>query len=303
MEWSNECAHALSQLDELEGYESFSPFCRAFYRLIAEEIDRSPTYAQEFYRIFSAFLEGEISHHHALRVLGVDSSDCLPEWAELCSSKASGLHKTLAQLVAFHVPAGAPAVVKHLLCSECFHQLGRPDLVVLGMQAAIHQGCDHPLIFFALGYNIYMRALKQFTSFDPATCRQVVDDPLNFQQMCDHAVGALRRGACGSPYDAQLYWWIGCILENVGARGEAWAAYQQVAELDPITYAEVLEEKLKFLVPPVPEALSEEERDRLAVMSEITVDEILDAFRDVESIADLMEQSPRLKGGTNRSGD
>lgn len=297
MEWSHEYADAIDRLDLLDEFDTFSPYCRAFYRLIVDWIEQCHEAAPNLYVIFLSFLEDELQHHSALRDAGMESVRDLPEWTEICCHKALVLHKTLAQLIAIPNVPGPSAVVKHLLCAECFHQLGRGDLVVLGMRAAIEQGCNHPLVYFSLGYNLYMRAIRNYTTFDPSTNRQIIQDPLMFEQECRQAIAAMHRGVCDSPYDAQLFWWMGSILENISDVNEARVAFLQVAELDPETYGEAVDEKLRLLTRPIPDAVSDEERVRLSQLPEITVDEILDAFRNVESIRDLVERAPRQVEG------
>jgi len=275
-------------LDALDTFESYSPFCRAFYRLILEWIEYSTSETVDLYAIFNNFLLSELRHHEALRKANLDTASDLPVWAIIYSQKASALHKTLAALAALEQSSGATAVVRHLLCAECFHQLGRVDLVVASLEAAIREGCDQPLLHFALGYNLYMHAIKSYTSFDAGSGKQVVEDPLNFEQECRRAVAALKRGLTGGPFDPQLYWWIASILENINDVPNARRAYRLAAELDPESYAEAARERLRLLDHFIPEAISEEERHRLAAMGEITVDEILDAFRKVETVADLI---------------
>jgi len=290
MKWSNGYADATHLLNALDSFDSYSPFCRAFYRLILEWVENSPTEVVNLYDIYNRFLLAELEHHQALRDANLHDAADLPEWAMIYGQKAADLHKTLARLASLEDCSGSVAVVRHLLCAECFYQLGRVDLVVVSLDAAIIEGCDRPLLHFSLGYNLYMRAIKYYTSFDPGSGSQVVQDPLNFEQECRRAVEAMRRGLVNGPFDAQLHWWMGSILENVKDIREARKAYLRAADLDPDSYGETSRERLRALSPPVPEAVSDDERVRLSAMGEITVDEILDAFQYVETVSDLMAQ-------------
>jgi tetratricopeptide (TPR) repeat protein len=290
MEWRQGYKDAIARLDCLDECEAFSPYSRAYYRLIVDCIEHCHDARLTLYSIFLSFLDGELQYHRALREVGMESRASLRNWISFCGHKAAVLHETLARLADLPETSAPAAVVQYLVCAECFLQLGESDLVVTCLQAAMAKGCDHPLVHFSLGYHLYLRAIRCHTTFDTATRFQIIQDPSRFEQECRQAVRVMHHGICDSPYDPQLYWWIGSILENLSATGEARAAFQQVAELDPETYGEVVREKLTRLTTVIPDASSEEERDRLVGMSEITVDEILDSFRHIESVTDLIEQ-------------
>ena len=61
------------------------------------------------------------------------------------------------------VAAAGQELVRELLLAECNYHLGRTEEVVRELRRAVRIGCDHPLVHFALGYNLYAGAVQQFT--------------------------------------------------------------------------------------------------------------------------------------------
>ena len=252
---------SLAQLDQ---FPTVSPFLRNFYGLLCEWIEESHEDGDEVLTAFALLLRIEVRHHEALGgILDTGSFD-LAGFLEVSRRTREMLGRLLQAIR--HIPRceGRREIIRQLLLAECFYHLGRPSQVVRSLRAAMDLGCSHPIISFALGYNLYSRAVQEYVRLDGEKSRLTVSSPRHFRRLICVAIDSLRDGISGDPFDAQLHWWIGLLSELICERSDAWTAYAQAVRTDPDGFGVTAAEKLRKLDMPVADAATASEGRRLA---------------------------------------
>jgi tetratricopeptide (TPR) repeat protein len=274
-------------LRRLEQYSTLSPFCRAFYRLIYELLGAPEMDSGKLRQVFHLFLRCECRRHQAVCRLVKDGG------LDLVTIIRSGrrTHDLLERLAGLlrQMEFGAPQQerVRQLLLAECNYHLGHTSQVVSDLRRAVRLGCDHPLVHFALGYNLYAGAVQRFTRAGDRKGTVAVKDPAAFQRACRQAISAFEQGLGRDDYDGQIYWWMGLIWEILGERGAACGAFRRAMETDPDTFAEPSLEKLRLLEAQELPSRSAEEIERLSKLGPIT-DEELRATREKLAACDSL---------------
>ena len=172
-----------------------------------------------------------------------------------------------------------------MLLAECNYHLGRTSQVVRELRRAVRLGCDHPLVHFALGYNLYAAAVQTLTRAGDEKGAVTVKDPAAFRRACHQAICAFEQGLGHDDFDGQIYWWMGLIWESLGERDCACGAFQRAMEADPDNFAEPVIEKLRLLEGQALPPRSAEEIERLSRLGPIT-DEELRATRELLAACD-----------------
>jgi hypothetical protein len=170
-------------------------------------------------------------------------------------------------------------MIRCLLQAECHYHLGQPERVVMHLRAAQALGGAHPLIHFALGYNLYTYAVQKYVRTGDAQNGFVVDDARGFRAILREAITAFREGLASTAFDGQIYWWIGQLSEVVRERADAAAAYLMAARLDREAFGEPAREKLQKLHEAVLDAATPEEGQRLAHLPAISEDDLREMRR------------------------
>jgi tetratricopeptide (TPR) repeat protein len=274
-------------LRRVEQYSTLSPFCRAFYRLIYELLGAPEMDSGKLRQAFHLFLRCECRRHQAVCRLVKDGG------LDLATIIRSGrrTHDLLERLAGSlrQMRFGAPQQerVCQLLLAECNYRLGHTSQVVHELRRAVRLGCDHPLVHFALGYNLYAGAVQMFTRAGDRKGTVAVKDPAAFQRACLQAISAFEQGLGRDDYDGQIYWWMGLIWEILGERHSACGAFRRAMETDPDTFAEPSLEKLRRLAAQEPPSRSAEELERLSKLGPIT-DEELRATREMLDACDSL---------------
>jgi len=261
-------------LRRLERYATLSPFCRAFYRLIYELLGEREAGGAKLRQAFHIFLRCECRKHQAARRIvkegGLDLEKIIRSGRET--------HDLLERLAGAlrQMKLGAPEAetVRQLLLAECDYHLGHTSEVVHELRRAVRLGCDHPLVHFALGYNLYTRAVQRFMRAGDRKGTVAVKNPAAFQSACLQAIGAFERGLGQGDYDGQIYWWMGLIWEILGERHAACGAYRRAMETDPENFTDPSREKLRLLEAQPTSLRSAEERERLSKLRPITDEEL-----------------------------
>lgn len=220
----------LERLEELATLETVSPFSVAFYRLILRIVADAPR--EEAGRLAcAALLDVELRYHRELKRLAEMSEVAFADLRSAGEKHRIGLESVgdFTQRVATGVNVIAAA--SQLVLAECHYHLRHTEQVVAALERAEQLGISDPLVHFALGYNRYALALETYTERGEKEGELTVRDPLSFQVQCLRAVGAFENGLTGDALDAQLYWWIGTVLEAAGLTDAAQDAYDRSAAL------------------------------------------------------------------------
>ncbi len=258
----------------LEQYSTFSPFRRRFYRFIYDSVRDPDASCEKLRQAFHLFLRCECRRQQAVgRIVHRGKVDLLEVMR--VGRSAHNVLVRLRRAIEAVEPAGRrEAMVRELLLAECNYHLGRTEDVVQSLRRAIRLGCRHPVVCFALGYNVYCFALQRFTRAGERKGEVVALDPAAFEKNCRDAIAAFERGLGGHIFDAQIYWWIGLISEMLGERTEARNAYRQAVEADAENFERRALRKIRTLEPHgLPERFPRV-RSRLSRLGPITEEEI-----------------------------
>lgn len=266
----------------LQNLPAFPPFCEAFFDLIDIFIEDCRSRVLD--QLFLKFLQIEIQKYRCLSrgrpVEGIQKSGMV-----VCDR----LKTLVAQLDGLTYRTKDEEIAANLLAAACYEQLGRTLAVVSKLYRAEALGCRFPLVEFALGYHLYILALTNFAHYDSSSDTYTVHDCKRFRATCQQALKAFQRGLSDSAFDAQLYWWMGVIYENLHQTNAARWNYKLAGEADPESFAADTEEKLRQLPFVIPDAASHSEQERLASLPEITSEEVAQTRRELEEIHSFEE--------------
>ena len=283
MEDSGRYAAINATLRRLEQYSTLSPFCRAFYRLIYELLGDPEMDSAKLRQAFHVFLRCECRRHQVVCGLVKDGGLDLVKIIR-SGRQTHDLLQWLAGLLRqmkFNAPRQER--VRQLLLAECNYHLGHTSEVVHELRRAVRLGCDHPLVHFALGYNLYAGAVQKFTCAGDRKGTVAVKDPAAFQNACRQAIAAFEQGLGHDDYDGQIYWWMGLIWEILGERDFACGAFRRAMETDPENFAEPSREKLRLLEAQPLSLRSAEELERLSRLGPITDEELRTAREKLDA--------------------
>jgi tetratricopeptide (TPR) repeat protein len=220
----------IERLEELASLETVSPFSVAFYRLILRLLDEASR--EEAERLAcAALLDVELRYHRELKRLTDESQVSFDDLRSTGEKHRIGLESVQEFARRIGGASGQVAAAAQLVLAECGYHLRRTEQVIAALERAGQLGVDDPLVHFALGYNRYALALESCTGPGEKEGELAVRDPLSFQVQCLRAVGAFEDGLTGDELDAQLYWWIGTVLEAAGLTDAAQDAYDRSAAL------------------------------------------------------------------------
>ena len=265
-------------LRRLEQHVTVSPFCRQFYRYIYDCLGGAGLDDEKLDQAFHLFLRLECRKHQAIgRIVHCGTLDLVSVLR--FGSHSRELLARLSRAVSRMKPAGSSeAIIRELISVECNYHLGRTEQTVRGLRQAVALGCRHPLVHFALGYNLYRSAIERFTRPAGRKGRLIAHDRPAFEDACCDAIAAFRAGFGDARYDAQLWWWIGLTSEAIGERSDALRAYREAVAADPENFLVPGREKLRQIgeaedIPP------SDEDERLGQMGPITEEEVEEAKR------------------------
>ena len=283
-------SEASQWLMQLETYNTFSPFSRVFYRLICGWLHGETEADRQLQSALILLLRIEIRRHHSVQQIAGDGKLDLAKLIDVSRLMRIPLERLDRATAALEPTTRTQKMVRHLILAECRYHLGRTAEVVSELRQAVHLGCRHPVVSFALGYNLYCHAVRTYLPFGPGG---VPKEPLNrqgFEETCRQAMEALRTGLEGQPFDAQLHWWIGLIAEILDAREEARTSFQRAREIDPDTFGEPAVKKMRSLAYPVADAMSREESLRLEGLPAISRTDLQNASEVLSEIRELPEE-------------
>jgi len=286
MEFEEQGAEIRDLLARLHDYATLSDFSRVFYRLIWDWVKKSGEGERALQTALVLLLRTEVRRHGAVRRIAKKGKLDLAALVRIARDTKGSIERLERFISTFNFRNDRQAVIKHLLTAECRYHLGENGEVVAELRKAIDLGCRHPIVQFALGYNLYCHAVRTCVPlpFEGTSAKQF--DREGFTRLCREAIEAFRGGLGGQPFDAQLHWWIGLLSESLDSREEARVAFQQAMEIDPEHFGDNAREKIRAISYPVADAMSEEESVRLASLPPISGDDLRQAaavLRDMRS--------------------
>ena len=280
LSWHN-MAHM--SLRRIEQYATVSPFCKRFYRAIHNWLGEPGLDARKLDHAFHLFLRCESQRHQAVGCIVRKGALDLIEIMRVGRTACKSLSRICRALERTEPAGPREAMIRELIMAECAYHLGRTEAVVRSLRRAIRLGCDHSLVHFALGYNLYHSALERFTCADKYSGHIRTSNSQAFENACRQAIGAFECGLQDAEFDAHICWWIGLISEILEDRAGAYRAYVHAMNVDPDNFASMVAAKLRNLDPSLI-IRSPVERERLLRLPPITDDEVNQAR---ELLADL----------------
>jgi len=277
-DWQEELREALARLERCS---SFTPFSRSFYHLMEEMLQDCglTASADELRRAFLVLLRIETRRHLALPGGGGEDALDVLNFVRTTRQTQDHARQLLRALLKVSCVTSEERVVHALLRAECYHLLGDTRAVVVSLKRALALGGDHPLVHFALGYNLYCHAMRAYARVDAEKKQATATDPVRFARACRQAIAAF-RGGLGSPeLDAHIHWWIGYLSEILADKAAARHEYRAAARLAPEQFAEPVRERLARLITRVPDAESPREERRLTQLPPISDGELREARR------------------------
>lgn len=266
-------------LRRLEQYPTVSPFSRLFYRLVNELLQSVDD--KRLTQAFILFLRCETRRHKAVsRIVRRGKAD-LVEIIQTGRKSAEVLDTLKKQLERMELSGREEAIARELILAECNYHLGHTKEVIERLRLAVESGSTHPLVHFALGYNLYVNAMQEHTKIGTRKNEVIANDPIAFVGACRDALTAFRAGLGDPSYDAQIYWWIGLIHEMLGERRDAREAYRSAMETDPDNFTDTATSKIDKLQGRIPQR-SAKEKERLEQLGPISDEEI-------EGIGDFLD--------------
>lgn len=282
----HKASHSMDRVERtlrrLEQYRTVSPFCRMFYRLIYSRLGSGGADAATLRRAFALFLRNEVRRHDTVLKIVARGRVDLPAVLRVGNATHHALVRISGVLERMELPGVPARILRELLLAECHFHLGRTEQVIEALRRAVALGGRHPLVFFALGYNLYTLAVQRYTVEGSGSDELMVVNPEAFETAGRKAIDVLRRGLGGPRFDAQVHWWIGLIADALGERDEAREAFRQAMEADPDNFTELATTKLEALDASRTFVRSAEEAKRLARLGPITDDTLREARRELD---------------------
>ena len=289
MRRESRAAEATQWLMQLETFKTFSPFSRVFYRLVCRWLQGETKADRRLQTALILLLRIEIRRHQAVQEIARAGKLDLSKLVDISLVIRNPLQRLARAVAGLETDTRTQKIVQHLLLAESRYHLGRTAEVVAHLRHAIDLGCRHPVVQFALGYNLYSHAVRTYLPFGPDGAPRKPLDRDGFETACRQAIRAFRAGIEGQPFDAQIHWWIGLIAEILDAREEARSAFQSAGDIDPDTFGEPALKKIRSLAYPVPDAITREESARLQNLPEIAKSDLDEASTLLGKLRELPE--------------
>lgn len=204
------------KLQTLQQWDTVPSFCHAFYSLITKRLSSIGEPAQNIGRCYLEFLNAEIRYHQQLSVLAGQSEVPIDDVQSLAQKRQVSLQVVAEDLASTSTQSTQARGVKHLILAECYYHRRDSERVVKQLRVALSCGVDDPLIRFALGYNLYVRAIERYTIVDADDTSAAVLDHCAFQAESMRAVAEFEKGLSGEPFDVHVYAWMAHVLESAG---------------------------------------------------------------------------------------
>lgn len=206
------------KLQQLSQWETVSTFSQAFYQLIADRLADQGAAGAGLRLAFVDFLAVEVNYHRQVAALAAKDVMLAGDLQSLSDKRRLNL-EVMAEMVAITpAPGSQLQALSHLILAECQYHQRNIGPVVEHLQRAIEYDGGHPLVHFALGYNIYALAVQDCTVMQVSggDSALTVTDDITFTRRCLTALRALEASLSGTDFDSQVYWWMGHVLDSAG---------------------------------------------------------------------------------------
>jgi tetratricopeptide (TPR) repeat protein len=239
-------AAIMGRLKALGQLDTCTQFTRSFLNLIGTLIVQSRDPAN-IGGVFCDCLDLELWYHTRMAAANPADQGGRSELMNLNEKREISLQALAERLELAPSYRGAAGAARHLLLAECSYHLNLRHEAIQELRAAIDLGCDRPIVCFALGFNLFNLAVERHTRYLEGLDGLVITDRSAFNALCEEAIGILERGLADSSFDAQIHWRIGRIMEAMGRRDEAAAAYRRAERHDPLNFRAAVSRKLQLL--------------------------------------------------------
>jgi len=277
-------------LRRIEQYPTLSSYCRILYRAIFEWLETEEVESEKLDQAFQLLLRCECRIHDQVgRIVRSGNLDLLAV-VRVGRHARRNLWRLLRAVEKLQVSTSREGVIRELIVAECHSHLGSTREVVAALRRAIRLGCEHALAHFALGYNLYQEALRNFVGKAPGSGKSVIARPAEFADACRASVRAFERGLGldEGRFDARICWWIGLINEAIGERRAARDAFAKAMAMNPRGFADIGRAKMKLLSSCKPGMRrTPAERAWLARLGPITEEEVNRAQAFLASLEDF----------------
>ena len=270
-----EAIHAT--LRRLEQFSTLSPFCRLYYRLIYDWLGAAGLDAGKLNRGLHLLLRCECRRHQAVAHIVQHGKLDVLEIVRIGRAVHAVLDRLSRAIERMELAGRDEAMIRELLLAESRYHLGHTEQVIEAFRRAIRLGCRHPLVHFALGYNLYCSAMQRYARGDRRKHEIAPEDRAAFEETCREAVGAFQQGLGDVRFDAQMLWWIGTLSELIGDWPGARRSFAKAARVDPENFGGRVAEKLRALMQASVVTRSPDERQRLSGLGPISGEEITEA--------------------------
>lgn len=204
------------KLEALQQWETVPSFCHAFYGLVADRLAEVGEPAQNIARCYLEFLNAEMQYHQQLSVMAGQAEVPIGDVQTLAEKREMSLQAVAENLANTSTRSMHARGLKHLILAECHYHRRDSERVVQQLRAALSCGIDDAVVRFALGYNLYVRAIERYTIVDAEDASAAVIDYSAFQVESMKAVAEFEKGLSGRPFDAHIYAWMAHVLESAG---------------------------------------------------------------------------------------
>lgn len=302
MEWKERLAKIHKDLDRLANFPTVHEILVRYLQVIYKHLENCQPYCTALLTAFEAVVSYELWHHKAMTKLAgsqeLQMRYLVPLGVEMRNALLKLVH------ISERIPAYSPdeIIVRELLKAHCYYQLGELEATISCLEEAIRQGSNYPLIYFILGYNRHRFALTEYARWEPERQQLVITDKEAFERLLRQALEDFRNGLSYSgkeSMDARLHFWIGMVHEMLGERSEAINSYQLALEIDPKTYGEEVQQRLRNLKAldesqtkrtPSPPAELREKSTSIKPISETDLESFRKSLSEVKTVSDLLRR-------------
>ncbi len=305
MEWTERLSQIRKDIERLSNFPTANEILIGYLQVSYEHLEKCQPSCTALATAFEALLSYELWHHKAMEKL-IRSHELQMRYLIPIGIE---IRKVLLELVQKleKVPAYAydEIVVRETLKAHCYYQLGDIEATINCLEEAIKYGATHPVIYLVLGYNRHRLALTEYARWEPSNQQLVVTNREAFEQTLRKAIDDFQNGLSYSgkePMDARLNFWIGLMHEMLDEGEKAIQAYLRAKEIDPETYGEEVDQRLKQIraSKPFTRQLTSpelsEERKPIKPISEFELESFRKALSEIETISDLLHRM----GGSNK---
>ena len=282
-------------LARLTEFDSVPPFTRLYYGLVVSRVSRQTPEARELADLLLWHLEAEVRFHSLLAGLAGRESIQMTDMLSLADKRRISLQETLDRVEALKPRNHRHAATAHLIAAECCYHLDAHERVVAHLERAIQLGSDEPICHFALGYNRYVLAERDYTTAEDGAASSTVRDEANYRSVLLDAVTAFEDGISGGPLDPHLYWWMGTCLERAGFVTAAAHAFEQADGLqdgETALQAEKPAEPTESPEPPAPDLPLAASQDPLPAISWEEVQRVGELLKQSFTVSDILGDTP-----------